>query len=162
VLRFVDVVEECLTETRDLQEYVILSYVWGSIQSYRVTTAKLKSLAEPGGIESAMHLLPKTIRDAMLLCKKLGARFLSGRCPLPRTGRSGRGVNVMHRIYEHAWLTIVAACGHNANAGLPGVGQESRLGRDNAVEVTPGMCLGVVMPLDISMEQSVYNSRAWT
>jgi len=32
----------------------------------------------------------------------------------------------MGQIYEHAWLTIIAAHGHNADADLPGIESNSR------------------------------------
>jgi len=53
-----------------------------------------------------------------------------------------RGVNAMDLIYERAWLTVVAACGHDANARLPGVQNGTRKASRNTVEIKPGAEIG--------------------
>jgi hypothetical protein len=35
------------------------------------------------------------------------------------TGDIKQGVDVIDHIYERAWLTIIAACGRDANADFP-------------------------------------------
>ncbi|KAF4501783.1 hypothetical protein FAGAP_2030 [Fusarium agapanthi] len=72
------------------------------------------------------------------------------------------GVNVMDHIYERAWLTVVAACGQDANARLPGVRKGTRDGSFNTFEIVSGIEMGIVPALDGLLERSVYNSRAWT
>lgn len=68
----------------------------------------------------------------------------------------------MDLIYENAELTIVAACGHDADAGLPGVHEGTRLGPTFSGEIIPGVELGGYMTLDQRMRRSMYSSRGWT
>ncbi|KAL9573955.1 hypothetical protein ACKAV7_001899 [Fusarium commune] len=72
------------------------------------------------------------------------------------------GVNVMGLVYERAWLTVVAACGHDANARLPGIQEGTRDDSYNTFEIVPGVEIGIVMGLDGLLKRSVYDSRAWT
>ena len=51
----------------------------------------------------------------------------------------------MNSIYECAYLTIIAAAGKDAEAGLPGVRPNSRDVRQH-LESVDGMRLGVAMP----------------
>ncbi|KAJ3465043.1 hypothetical protein MRS44_005701 [Fusarium solani] len=76
--------------------------------------------------------------------------------------RPGEGVDVMDQIYERAWLTIFAATGTDANAGLPGVQVGSRRPANLVLEVQPGILLGVCAGLDRLLEGSMYSSRGWT
>ncbi|KLO82040.1 tol protein [Fusarium fujikuroi] len=50
-----------------------------------------------------------------------------------------RGINVMDLIYERSLLTIIAASGNDADAGLPGVRARSRPALKQTVEVKPGI-----------------------
>ncbi|KAF6830024.1 heterokaryon incompatibility protein [Colletotrichum musicola] len=165
VLRLVDVEQECLVELREVPEYVALSYIWGEVPSLRLSTTNRPHLVKPEGIKAAWKSVPRTIRDAILLVKKLGKRYLwvDTLC-LVQNDREDlhAGVNVMDMIYEASWLTIVAACGHNANAGLPGVQKSSRLKVEMGSRVTESTSLGVYEPLGILLSYSVYSSRAWT
>jgi hypothetical protein len=68
----------------------------------------------------------------------------------------------MDMIYEKALLTIVAASGHDANGGLPGVEEGSRFMPRYPEEIIPGVQLDVYLDLDQAMSRSVYSSRAWT
>ncbi|KAB5547140.1 hypothetical protein GE09DRAFT_1130076 [Coniochaeta sp. 2T2.1] len=115
------------------------------------------------GLKLAWHLLPATIKDSMLLCRILGVRYLwvDALCFLQDDERDvTNGVNNMDQVYELSWLTIIAACGHNAAAGLPGVRSGNRLRAEAAVEVKPGISLGLLMPFDKPLERSVYSIRA--
>ena len=65
--------------------------------------------------------LPGTIRDAITIVQKLSIRYLlvDSLCLLQdNTEDLQRGVGVIDHIYKRLGLTIVAACGRNANAGL--------------------------------------------
>lgn len=165
VLRLLDVKTNCLVETTSLERYVALSYVWGSVSSFRLTTMNRPALLIQGSLEKVTESLPNTIKDAIVLTRHLGCRYLwvDALCLLQNdTEDLDLGVNSMDLIYERAWLTIVAACGHDANAGLPGVRESTRKAHRNTDEVHPGVEVGIVTGLDTLLRKSVYNTRGWT
>ncbi|KAK5653509.1 hypothetical protein OQA88_8768 [Cercophora sp. LCS_1] len=165
VLRFIDVIGNCLVEKREPVQYVALSYVWGSVTNFRLTKANRAEMMKPGALKRLSPLLPKTISDSITLVRKLGMRFLwvDALCLLQNDQVDLElGVGVMDQIYEHAWFTIVAASGHDANAGLPGVQLGSRMERSLVNEVKPGTFVGVHMvPVNL-LPRTIYETRAWT
>lgn len=68
----------------------------------------------------------------------------------------------MDLIYENAYLTIVAAGGDNANAGLPGVVEGVRLKAENLVQVAPNIHLGIHIYLEQRLKVTAYRTRGWT
>ncbi|KAM0426344.1 hypothetical protein ACHAPT_008385 [Fusarium lateritium] len=163
VLRLVDVKRNCLVEVQDCVPYVALSYIWGAVSSFRLTKSNLSQLLIPGTIERIR--LPRTIYDAITLCRRLDLQYLwvDALCLLQNDNEDlERGVNVMDRIYERSWLTVVAACGSDANAGLPGVQFGSRRASEPTVEVAPGIRMGLHTSMDQLFTSSAYNSRGWT
>ncbi|EFQ33781.1 heterokaryon incompatibility protein [Colletotrichum graminicola M1.001] len=165
VLRLIDVQEEFLVELRTIPQYVALSYVWGEVPSVRLSAANKSQLLRRGGLKAAWSALPRTITDAFELVRKLGARYLwiDALCLLQNDPTDlDRGVNVMDQIYELSWLTIVAACGHNADAGLPGIGEGSRAEIHTAFPIVEDVSMGIYVPLDRLLKCSVYSTRAWT
>lgn len=164
-LRLIDVETDCLVEKRNLERYVALSYVWGAVSNFRLTKANRAALLTPGSLKKVSNLLPKTIKDTITLVRRLGVRFLwvDALCLLQNDAEDlEQGVNAMDLIYELAWLTVVAGCGHDANSRLPGVQNGTRRASRNTVEVKPGVEMGIVTGLDTLLKDSVYNSRAWT
>jgi hypothetical protein len=163
-LRFVDVKKESVVELHTVPQYAALSYVWGEVASIRLTTGNRPRLLLPGGIRKAWDKIPKTIKDAIELVRRLDARYLwvDALCLIQNDpGDIARGVNVMDEIYERSWLTIIAAHGHNANAGLQGIREGSRFAH-TATRITHEVSMGMNVPLDRLLKCSVYNSRAWT
>ncbi|KAH6959507.1 heterokaryon incompatibility protein-domain-containing protein [Fusarium avenaceum] len=151
LLRLIDVELNCLVEKTVLEKYMALSYVWGAVSNFRLTKANRPALLEPG--------------YAVILARRLGCRYLwvDALCLLQNDAEDLElGVNVMDIIYERAWVTVVAACGHDANAHLPGIQEGTRNGSYNVLEVAPGVEMGVVQGLDGLLKRSVYESRAWT
>lgn len=164
LLRFIDVEQMSIVELRTVPQYVALSYVWGSVSSIRLTTSNRPSFLLPKAIGKAWLHIPRTIRDAIELVRRLGHRYLwvDALCLLQNDPRDvERGVNVMDNIYECSWLTIIAAYSHSADAGLPGIQEGSRFG-SNATRITDDISAGVYLPLGRRLMHSVYDSRAWT
>ncbi|KAK0620763.1 heterokaryon incompatibility protein-domain-containing protein [Immersiella caudata] len=164
-LRFIDVQHNCLAETREICQYVALSYVWGTTVKLRLTKAILPTLLQGGQLENVFKQLPRTVRDAIILVRKLGLRYLwvDALCLVQDDKEDvAAGIAVMDQLYERSWFTIIAACGHDADAGLPGVRETSRKEYDPCVEVKPGMLLGVRTQVKYLMESSVHGTRAWT
>jgi hypothetical protein len=165
ILRLIDVVTKHLVEVSDAPPYFALSYVWGAVPNFRLTTANKPRLLRPGAFDEAWELLPLTIRDAITLTKGLGGRYLwvDSLCLLQNQEADlDQGVRVMDHIFEQSELTIVGACGHNANAGLVGLLYGDRKEEDLVIEVRPGVYMGAYYSLDSYLRHSVYETRAWT
>lgn len=165
VLRLLDVQTNYLIETTSLKKYVALSYVWGSVSSFRLTTINRPALLIEGSLEKVAESLPNTVNDAIVLTRHLGCRYLwvDALCLLQNDAEDLElGVNSMDLIYGRAWLTVVAACGNDANADLPGVKEGTRNTCQNTGEIYPGVEVGIVKGLDTLLKKSVYNTRAWT
>lgn len=165
VLRLLDVEINCLVETTDLEKYLALSYVWGAVSNFRLTKANRPALLKPDSLNRVSHLLPETIKDTITFTRRLGCRYLwvDALCLLQNdTDDLELGVNAMDLIYERAWLTVVASCGHDANAGLRGVQNGTRRPSENTFQVIPGVEMGILSGLDGLLKKSVYDSRAWT
>jgi hypothetical protein len=165
LLRLIDVERSRLVQTMSICQYAALSYVWGTVPNFRLTKENKDVLMAPDGIEQIWGMLPRTIRDAILLTRKLRLRYLwvDALCLIQNDPKDFElGVAVMDQVFERSWLTIIAACGHDANAGLPGVREGSRKVSHLLTEVKKGVSLGVYTRLDQLFKYSVYNSRAWT
>jgi len=167
VLRLIDVERNCVVETQKFSKYVALSYVWGAVPNFRLTKINKPNLLVPGSLADTkiQEKLPRTIRDAMTLVRRLGERYLwvDSICLLQNDADDlGRGINVMDLIYERAWLAVIAASGYDANAGLPGIRNGTRKGTGNSIEVKPGVSLVVISGLDHLLGTTAYSSRAWT
>ncbi len=109
--------------------------------------------------------MPRSIQDAIAIVGNLEIRYLwiNAMCLVQDDEEDKqRGINIMDEIYERSWLTIIAACGHDANAGLPGVHDLSRKMSRTPIEVKYGMSLGIVTDMVRLVERSVHYSRAWT
>lgn len=84
----------------------------------------------PDGFSHAWELLPRTIRDAVDFVSRLGERLLwvDALCLIPDDPLDiQRGTTVMDLIYGNSILTIAAAGGKDADAGLAGVHPGTRV-----------------------------------
>jgi hypothetical protein len=91
--------------------YVALSYVWGS-----------------GNVQD--ESFPKTIRDAIAVTKALGYNFLwvDKYCINQNNSKEKHDqISQMDSVYNAADITIIAADGDGADAGLPGVLDTARV-----------------------------------
>jgi hypothetical protein len=97
--------------------YVTLSYRWGEVTRYTMTTANRSSLQH--GIP--LDLLPKTFSDAIQLTHKLGHKYLwiDALCITQDDSRElSEQIAVMQDVYSGSNLTLFAADGVDANEGL--------------------------------------------
>jgi len=72
-------------------------------------------------------------------------------------------INNMDMVYGHAHLTVIAASGNHADAGLSGWSDKAE--RTNAVVtefIKPGLQLGVLPFFDLEIMLSAHAQRAWT
>jgi Heterokaryon incompatibility protein (HET) len=165
VLRLIDVSRGCLIECRDLRPYVALSYVWGAAAPLRLTNLNRATFLKPGALSNLSDSIPRTIGDAIILVRKLGLQFLwvDSLCLMQNNKEDlDSGIRVMDALYENAVLTIVAANGHDANAGLPGVNLGSRKISIIGQEVKCGVSLGICYDFDSCLGRTFYHTRGWT
>ncbi|KAF2492972.1 HET-domain-containing protein [Lophium mytilinum] len=109
--------------------YLALSYVWGGASQLQLTTTNFMILFTKNGLNELSESIPKTIQDAMILCQNIGERYLwvDTLCII-QDDDTDRHIQIsnMDIIYSQAILTIVAASGSSADAGIPGVRPKSR------------------------------------
>jgi hypothetical protein len=132
------------------EPYLTLSYVWGPE-------------TPEGSCTDKSSYFPATIEDAMSVTVALGYKNLwVDRFCIDQKNNAEvlQQISVMDAIYQRSSLTIIAACGHDAEYGLPGVGKrkrmkcfESRSQRHCIREVVNGRRL---------ISSSRWNERGWT
>ncbi|KAI1378581.1 heterokaryon incompatibility protein-domain-containing protein [Hypoxylon crocopeplum] len=91
--------------------YVALSYVWGK--------------PSDGGAD-----YPQVIEDSITVCLELGYQYLwVDRYCIDQYSATDKHKQIasMDLIYGHADLVIIAAAGEDANYGLPGIGNRTRV-----------------------------------
>jgi hypothetical protein len=93
--------------------YIALSYVWGETNDFTLNSENISSFVKPGGLNSHFsNDLPRTIRDAIIVTREIGERYLwiDSMCiqqdDIPEKREQ---IELMDWVYGHATLTIVAA-----------------------------------------------------
>ncbi|RYP77472.1 hypothetical protein DL770_007073 [Monosporascus sp. CRB-9-2] len=128
--RLIDVIDECLVQKSEWCDYVALSYVWGGVTPFHSTTKNVKRLSDPKGLSPPQvasvtsERIPSTVLDAMVLTRNIGMRYLwvDNLCIVQDDQREkSRLIGRMDEVYENATVTIIAAAGSDANAGLKGI-----------------------------------------
>ncbi|CAN9152466.1 unnamed protein product [Alternaria alternata] len=121
----IDVQQDCVIRLSSTSEYVALLYVWGtnSESQLQLSAGNVDELQQPLALEH--RHLPRTIADAMGVCKRLEQRFLwvDRLCIIQDQASDAMStqLNQMVAIYSRATFTIVAAAGESATHGLVGV-----------------------------------------
>jgi hypothetical protein len=101
----------------ELNTYACLSYCWGTQAHLRTTTANL--VVHRDGI--ALASLPKTIADAISICKRLEIPYLwvDALCIVQDDEADrDREIAKMSEIYAKCYLTIAAVSGAGAGDGM--------------------------------------------
>ena len=169
--RVVDVIDNCITPAPRNCKYAALSYVWGRIDPQailRLLNDDVAELEKPGALKQSEHYerIPLTIRDAMIVVKEIGMRYLwvDSLCIVQdddgQEGSKMQAIAKMGLVYGAATLTIVAYT-DGATTGLPGV----RFGAKRSQpieEIAPGFRLAFKPMYQYAMEESIYNTRGWT
>ncbi|KAK5074730.1 hypothetical protein LTR64_000935 [Lithohypha guttulata] len=159
VLRAIDVDNMCVAEVPPHARFIALSYLWGkNFEQLFTTSESLPRLSKPGAL--LKERLPRTIKDTIKLTRMLGERYLwtDSLALIHDTGFQYHD----DWIYARAHLTIVAGSGKDANAGLPGVREDSRMWHQTIEEVVPGVKLMVSHLAEDYIATSQWDSRAWT
>lgn len=163
--RVVDAWTRCVVDAPSTCKYLALSYVWGRVEVFKLTTNNLDELQTAGGLKNVWQNLPNTIRDAIALTSSLSIRYIwiDSLCILQDDDKDKSSlIPYMHLIYDRAFMTIVAGNGKDAEGGLSGFGTNSRAREQMVEEIRPG--LRIICPKHVvdTLDQSIYESRAWT
>ena len=168
-LRLIDVNNWCLVEFHNQEthrcRYVALSYVWGGAQTFTLNENNTRHLHTRFGIVPFLQLIPRTIRDAMLVVQRMKERYLwvDALCiQQDDQFEKHSQIESMGGIYGSAIVTLAAADSLNADAGIPGVAPGSREIFQLVAELQNGDNLLAHLPDDNYVENTPWNSRAWT
>lgn len=139
----IDTADNCLVAGHTAEEYVTLSYRWGSTTNHQTTSRLLQSLQKPGALSESSRLdMPPTIRHAMRLIQALGERYLwaDAICIVQDdANHRTEQIHLMGAIYASAKFTIVATegCADDGILGLRGI-SPPRLLRQDVIPVFAG------------------------
>ena len=166
--RFIDVIDHCLVRGESRSKYAALSYVWGRVKFLRTLRENVERLEKPRALNLTEFYdkIPWTIRDAIETVREIGLRYLwvDSLCTVQddTTGEKAEAISKMDIVYGAAFVTIVAATGGSADAGLPGVRSGTRENRQPIEELTPGLRLAF-KPISVNyINDSVHRTRGWT
>ena len=163
-LRFVDVIKECIVDQINSPKFAALSSAWGdSHRNFQLLNENENELRRQHQVAINNPKLWLTIRDAMSVCKSLDIRYLWVDCLCiiqDNDADKEQQWSSMHQVYENAVLTIVAAAGPNADAGLPGISR--RLKHQKTFRIQ-GLRLTLKPDaLKTALDRSAWATRAWT
>jgi hypothetical protein len=121
-------------------------------------------LTTPGGFAAIFEEFPPVIRDAIEFTKRLGEKYIwiDSLCIVQDDDEvKSKLISKMNLVYKHAFLTLFAATGEDANAGLPGLRPGTRHRKQAIASIGPG--LDLVYPLShANLGRSAWASRGWT
>lgn len=165
-IRLLDLEEDRIVELKEPDPYVALSYVWGAKPVFQTLGNNIEELKRPDGLSQYQEMFPKSIRDAMTLTKTLGYRYawVDSICII-QDSRSDKmtQLTAMDQVYTQAALTIVAAGGDDANAGLPGLSPGSRTLTQVVEDYSSDLELVALQPdCQVAVETTTWNQRGWT
>lgn len=148
--------EIVLAATTD--KYVALSYVWGDPKLYSMNEVTVR----PNFL--AAESLPNVIMDAIKVTLEIGIDFLwVDRYCIPQDDRKlvQYHLGVMHKVYQNAEATIIAAAGTDPSFGLPGIGNgHSRISQPN-IQLGTHQLVFTYGPPQKVVQTSKWASRAW-
>ncbi|KAK3352228.1 heterokaryon incompatibility protein-domain-containing protein [Lasiosphaeria hispida] len=181
--RCVDLEQNCLVRLRDVAEtgcgeralrYAALSYVWGQADSdeafFKTLTANVEERSVPHFFaRNENHArIPRTIRDAMAVTRKLGLRYIwvDSLC-IVQDGSGERwleAIRKMDNVYGAAHAVICAADSHGAFAGIAGVETGRGPWGDvrNIEQIGEGFRLAFMYAKQPLSADRAYDTRGWT
>ncbi|PMD39463.1 HET-domain-containing protein, partial [Hyaloscypha variabilis F] len=165
-IRLIDIKARRLVWARTSYTYAALSYMWGppSLQQARLTRSTEAELFSEGSLGDGNDTVPRTIRDAIIVCERLRIPYLwvDALCIEQDSPDFSVHLQRMNDIYAAAYLTIVAASGTDSWAGLPGVMPNSRDVYQPSI-IVRNIGIGLAVPeFWNSVVNSPWADRAWT
>ena len=166
-LKVIDVRNDCVLTLPKGQSYIALSYVWGQVPTLMATKENRDALSQPGGLSRAAKSvpIPKTILDAIMVTRSLNVQYLwvDSLCIVQNDeAEKLRLIDEMASVYLAALVTIIAATGSSASAGLPGVQPKSRHVEQDIARVSPELSLVLGREPGLDIDSSTWNTRGWT
>jgi hypothetical protein len=158
-----DAVDECVVLVSQPTKYAALSYVWGTTNTLLHTKDTSFKLQKPQGVSLQCDSVPKTIRDSMQLVLAIGHRYLwvDSLCIIQDDEEYKMlQISNMDSIYRSASFTIVNTNGGHADAGLPGVREDTRSWYQHIQRV--GKMNLANRPEMPTYASSPWGERAWT
>jgi len=161
--RLIDVDNLTIIKPTEFVKYCTLSYVWGSVEQKPLMIQNHREYP----IVLNPRKIPKTIMDAVALCRDIGVQYLwvDSLC-IAHDSETAllQQINSMAEIYSQSYLGINAAAGDDANAGLPPYkGRKPPV--SYLIRTTPAGSLVASLSPQIAAEQlinSKWASRGWT
>ncbi|KAH8597388.1 heterokaryon incompatibility protein-domain-containing protein, partial [Bisporella sp. PMI_857] len=153
---------------QDRPKYAALSYVWGAAgsQALNLHVRNLESLSAQ--LEGQMPPIAKTIRDAIAVTGRLGLQYIwvDSLCIIQKDDRyeddpdaRKSQIEQMDSIFGHAAVTLVAADGLDAEAGLCGI--STRPVRNQIARgIRPNV--NVLLAVKYNDTYGKWDTRAWT
>lgn len=156
--RVIDVVRGRIVQAPRSCRYVALSYVWGEKKRTVLSAENEEDLRKDRAL--ALDMCHRTIWDAMVLCKAIGERYLwvDSLCIVQDTAEKHAQIQYMEEIYRGAVLTIAAAAGADADAGLPGMPGTRR---ENQRMMESALISGL-QDFNANVNNPTWNGREWT
>ncbi|CAG8956836.1 hypothetical protein HYFRA_00011225 [Hymenoscyphus fraxineus] len=154
-LMLIDCKTRKIVKAPDNCRYVALSYVWGNSGVVPEPTLH--------GGKLPIHM-PNTLEDALRVVLELNLMYLwIDKYCIDQLKDSEKQHQILHmnKIYSSAYLTIIAAAGHDTTYGLPGVGNRLRSAvrtfkLNDVTWFSAGTCL------ESLVKTSTWRTRGWT
>ena len=157
----IDCTEERVVREDLSQNYLALSYVWGSSYQAKSETAFSNKLPEGSFSFTAASL---TVQDAVRVVRSLGRRYLwVDKYCINQKDEADKQMMLrnMDLIYENSEVTIVAMSGEDDDAGLPGVSRQPRTLQPQ-FRTARGCLISSCPPIANLFQTSKWASRGWT
>lgn len=154
--RLVDVNSGCIKHASLDDRYIALSYICCKEDIFRVDENMLASLSVEGALAGTSLRLSKTISDAIDFTREMGERYLwvDALClAYDNQDDVDRGLWISNSIWSNAYLTLVAASGDHADAGL--------LPELSELPDCPTTMTGFDA-LEEELSRSAFSTRGWT
>jgi len=151
-LRIIDCHTRMVRLARSNELYICLSYVWGKYN----TSSSFDGTALPSD-------LPRTIEDAISVANELDIPqlWVDQYCINQEDAEEKKKtIQDMNIIYGGAELTIIAASGEDASAGLPGIRETPRQTR--RLVRSGDYTFWMSRDISMSFRSSIWNTRGWT
>jgi hypothetical protein len=152
----IDCITSEIKQIHDGDEYLALSYVWGTSKS------------DTTGLDRARvsENASQVIKDAMTVVRQLGRRYLwVDQYCVDQDSHDIKSIQIaeMDQVYAGACATIVAGAGSDANYGLPGVSRPRAYQQSSLSLVSDLLELGTSLPLfSYAIKSTTWYRRAWT
>lgn len=145
-------------------KYLALSYTWGDALQPVLTQSNGELWHAEGGLKNVD--IPRKIRDAMQLTRMIGYEYLwvDALC-IVQDDDAGRHhqISQMHKIYQQADLTIIAADSEDCNKGLSGISTaDERVRRHETYELPGRHLYRLPSTTRYSLDASIWRTRGWT